>query len=126
MGVCDCACVCSERQLADLERSLSESGPDAYSSSAIRAFEWALTPVGPMATWPTSLKTLVDICLGSSSPMFVVWGPARPLIYNSAYAEVLANKHPALGQDFLEVWHEIRADLEPLVARAYAGEATSM
>lgn len=56
--------------------------------------------------------------------MFVVWGPRRTLLYNEPYIGVLARKHPALGQDFLDVWSEIRDDLAPLVERAYGGEAT--
>ena len=34
----------------------------------------------------------------------------------------MAGKHPAaLGCDFLELWQEIRADLVPIVEKAYAG-----
>nr|WP_245218887.1 PAS domain-containing protein [Rubellimicrobium aerolatum] len=59
--------------------------------------------------------------------MFVAWGPGHTLIYNDAYAEVLASKHPgALGRGFLEVWGEIRDDLRPIVARALRGEPVQM
>lgn len=77
-----------------------------------------------MDSWPAELKTLAQLILGASGPMFIVWGEERTLIYNDAYAAVLASKHPALGQDFLVVWHEIRADLEPLLAMAYDGLPT--
>ena len=92
-----------------------------------RAFPWADSPVGRPEDWDTSLKTLVPIMLASSQPMFVVWGPSRTLLYNDAYADILGNKHPdALGRDFLEVWHEIRGELEPMVAAAYRGEPWQM
>lgn len=93
----------------------------------IRAHGWEATPLGPPAAWPAELRSLAAVILGSSQPMFVVWGPARVLLYNDPYAEILAAKHPAaLGRDFLEVWREIRADLVPIVERAYAGEPVQM
>jgi PAS domain S-box-containing protein len=65
--------------------------------------------------------------LGSNQPMFVAWGPHRTLIYNDAYAEILAAKHPAaLGGDFLDVWREIQADLVPIVNKAYSGAPVHM
>ncbi|MFN3688422.1 MAG: PAS domain S-box protein [Salinarimonas sp.] len=88
----------------------------------LRAHDWARSPLGPPETWPQALTTLVAVMLGSQQPMFVVWGPERTLLYNDPYAEILDAKHPAaLGCDFLAVWAEIRADLEPIVAQAYAG-----
>lgn len=96
-------------------------------ATLIRAHQWAATPLGEPTGWPSGLKTLVGVMLGSIQPMFVTWGPDRTLLYNDAYAEILARKHPAsLGRDFLEVWHEIRADLLPIVEQAYNGEPVHM
>nr|WP_280842839.1 PAS domain S-box protein [Pararoseomonas baculiformis] len=59
--------------------------------------------------------------------MFIAWGPERTMLYNDSYAEVLGLKHPgALGQPFHKVWSEIWADIEPIVARCYAGEPIQM
>jgi PAS domain S-box-containing protein len=92
-----------------------------------RALDWSSTPLGAPEHWPAGLRTLVPIMLSSSQPMFIVWGEARSLLYNDAYAELLGHKHPAaLGQDFLNVWHEIRDDLFPIVTRAYQGESVQM
>jgi PAS domain S-box-containing protein len=93
----------------------------------IRAHDWAATPLGEPANWPYGLKTLVGVMLGSNQPMFIAWAAARTLLYNDAYAAILARKHPAaLGRDFLEVWHEIRGDLLPIVKQAYSGEPVHM
>jgi PAS domain S-box-containing protein len=93
----------------------------------VRAHAWGATPLGSPDGWPQGLKTLVGVMLGSNQPMFIAWGPERTLLYNDAYAEILARKHPAaLGRDFLEVWYEIRADLLPIVEQAYAGESVHM
>src|ERR671920_572197 len=93
----------------------------------IRAHDWRATPLGSPDGWPQGLKTLVGVMLGSNQPMFIAWGPERTLLYNDAYMQILARKHPAaLGRDFLAVWHEIRSDLLPIVAQAYAGEPVHM
>jgi PAS domain S-box-containing protein len=93
----------------------------------VRAHDWAETPLGPPERWPGALKTLAGVMLGSNQPMFVAWGPERILVYNDAYAEILAAKHPsALGGPFLDVWSEIRADLVPIVEQAYSGVPVSM
>ncbi|WP_162806186.1 PAS domain S-box protein [Sphingosinicella terrae] len=83
--------------------------------------------LGPRDAWPPALRTLVDVMRGSAQPMFVVWGPEQILLYNDAYAQILAAKHPAAyGRPFLEVWHEIRDDLRPIVTEAYAGRPVQM
>ena len=94
----------------------------------MRALDWEGTPLGPPEGWPTPLKTLVQLMLASRQAMFLCWGPARTTLYNDAYAEILAGRHPtAMGRPFEEVWPEIwDADLEPIVARAYAGESVHM
>ena len=93
----------------------------------IRMHDWAGSPLGLPDTWSQSLQTLVSVLLGSKQAMFIVWGDAHTLLYNDAYAEILAQKHPeALGRPFLEVWSEIRDGLIPIVEQAYAGESVHM
>jgi PAS domain S-box-containing protein len=95
--------------------------------AAIRGFDWSGSPLGLPANWPTPLKTLVSVLLNANQPMFVAWGPQQSLLYNDAYAAVLAHKHPgALGRPFLDVWAEIKADLIPIVEQAYAGVPVHM
>ncbi len=91
----------------------------------IRAKDWSGTPLGPSETWPQSLKTTLGIVLNSRYPMFVFWGPGLIKIYNDGYRPILGHKHPwALGRPAREVWPEIWRDIEPLVARALAGDPT--
>ena len=67
--------------------------------SRMRAFDWASTALGPVASWPQSLKTCVRIILTSRQPMFVWWGDALINLYNDAYTAILGCKHPeVLGQ----------------------------
>ncbi len=98
---------------------LSDGGE---TGALIRAHDWSATPLGTPGTWPGPLRTLVDVMLSADQPMFIAWGPGRTLLYNDAYAEILATKHPAaMGRDLLEVWSEIRSELVPIVGQAYAG-----
>ncbi len=91
----------------------------------IRAKNWAATPLGPIQSWPQSLKTTLGIMLNSRYPMFVFWGPELIKIYNDGYRPILGGKHPyALGQPGRDVWPEIWSDIEPLVVRALSGDPT--
>src|SRR5688500_3009861 len=93
----------------------------------IRSHDWAATSLGEPFHWPTPLKTLIGVVLGSNQPMFIAWGREQTLFYNDPYAAILADKHPAaLGRDFLDVWEEIREDLIPIVDKAYAGQPVHM
>jgi signal transduction histidine kinase len=90
----------------------------------MRAFDWSSTPLGPVDTWPQSLRTAVSIMLASGFPMLVVWGREYIQLYNDAYRPVLgATKHPAaLGQRAPECWPEIWDDvLGPMFGQVMAG-----
>src|SRR5581483_10201051 len=75
----------------------------------MRATDWARTPLGPVSAWPQSLRTSVSICLGTSFPMMIAWGPELYMLYNDGYLPVLGTKKPpaALGQPLLECFSEI-------------------
>lgn len=106
------------------EHALAGGG---QTGALLRALHWAASPLGPPSGWPQPLKTLMSVVLGSNQPMFVVWGQEGTLLYNDAYAEILAGKHPeALGQPFLKVWAEIEHDLIPIVTQAYRGDPVHM
>jgi signal transduction histidine kinase/DNA-binding response OmpR family regulator len=75
----------------------------------MRALDWSQTPVGPVETWPQSLRTVLSILLTSRHPIFVWWGKELVQFYNDGYRPMLgATKHPkALGQRAREGWGEI-------------------
>jgi hypothetical protein len=41
----------------------------------MRGFDWSKTSLGPVDSWPQSLRTAVSICLSSRFPMVIWWGP---------------------------------------------------
>ncbi len=78
----------------------------------MRGLDWSSTAVGPVESWPQSLKTAVSMLLESRFPMYIAWGSEYTQFYNDAYRPILgATKHPAaLGlssrETFAEVWAE--------------------
>lgn len=82
----------------------------------MRTLDWSKTPLGPVETWPQSLKTSVSICLNSRFAILLWWGPQLVKIYNDAYIELIGSKHPgALGSAGREVWPEIWDTIGPLL-----------
>ena len=65
----------------------------------IRALDWSRSPVGPIDSWPQSLRTALGICLSSRFPMAIWWGPEIVQFYNDGYRPFLGAKHPrSMGQ----------------------------
>ena len=48
----------------------------------MRSVDWSKTRLGPVENWPSSLRTMLGVVLGSRFPMLLWWGPdlceARP------------------------------------------------
>ncbi len=93
----------------------------------IRAFDWSKTPLGPIAGWPQSLRTAVDVVLQSPAPLVMLWGRDGIMIYNDAYSVFAGGRHPdLLGSKVLEGWPEV-ADLNRRVMEVgLRGETLSL
>lgn len=73
----------------------------------IESFDWTATSLGPIASWPQSLKTTIDIVTASPAPMLLMWGRDGIVIYNDAYAPLAGSRHPAiLGRPVEQAWPE--------------------
>src|SRR6187397_1095834 len=74
----------------------------------MRALDWAATPLGPVGSWPQSLRSVVSMLLPSKAQIILFWGPEFVCLYNDAYRPVFGAKHPhALGRPGREAWSEI-------------------
>ncbi|MDF3200685.1 response regulator [Pseudomonas sp. 1912-s] len=90
----------------------------------VRYHDWATTPLGPLDQWPDVLKTTVALCLASSFPQAIVWGPSLITLYNDGFIPILGDKPDALGRPFSEIWQEAWPEISPIANAAFAGEAT--
>jgi two-component sensor histidine kinase len=97
---------------------------DGTMAAAIRAHDWAATPLGPIEGWPAALKTSVSLILNSHFPQCIVWREGLATLPNDAFLPILGAKPPALGRSFADVWAEAWTELRPIAERAFAGEAT--
>jgi signal transduction histidine kinase/ActR/RegA family two-component response regulator len=92
-----------------------EGGGEA--GAVARSLDWSMTPLGPVESWPSSLKAIVGVMLKSRHPMFLWWGPELVQIYNDAYVPSFgAGKHPAaMGQRGADCWPEIWPIIYPQI-----------
>ena len=74
----------------------------------IREFDWANHPLGPPRLWPGALRMALSLCLNSSFPTAVYWGPDLHVLYNDAWSVIPAERHPGiLGKPAREGWSDI-------------------
>lgn len=91
----------------------------------IRSADWSKTPLGPVDTWPASLRLSISIMLSTPFPMCIAWGKEYIQLYNDGYRPILgATKHPkAIGistsETFTEIWHIV----EPMFNDVMMGKA---
>jgi signal transduction histidine kinase len=92
----------------------------------MRTMDWVKTKLGPIDEWPQSLKTSVSTCLNSRFAILIWWGPDLIMLYNDAYREIIASKHPAaLGHPGRDCWPEIWDTIGPMLDGVMQrGEAT--
>ncbi len=88
----------------------------------MRAMDWSATKLGPVETWPQSLRTMAGVVLGSRFPMLLWWGPDLVHLYNDGYRPMLTDKHPAsLGAPGAQVWSEIWDVVGPMARGVQEG-----
>ena len=92
----------------------------------MRAMDWSSLKLGPIEDWPQSLRTSVSTCLNSRFAILIWWGPDLIMLYNDAYREIIASKHPAaLGHPGRDCWPEIWDTIGPMLEGVMqSGEAT--
>jgi signal transduction histidine kinase/CheY-like chemotaxis protein/PAS domain-containing protein len=93
---------------------IKSTGP---TSELLRSIDWTTHPLGPIDSWPETLKTALRILFHSQHPMFIWWGPQLFQFYNDAYLPSFGiGKHPrAMGQKGAECWPEIWPIIKPQI-----------
>ena len=100
--------------MEDQDRTFLSGGGEM--GARMRAFDWSKTALGPLETWPQSLRTSVSTCLNSRFAIVMWWGNDLVTLYNDAYSHILSKKHPAaLGAPAHAVWPEIWHIIGPML-----------
>jgi len=82
----------------------------------IREYDWSATPLGPVESWPHSLRTCVRIMLDSRQPIWIGWGKELIKLYNDPYIAIVGGNHPAaLGTPASVVWKAIWREIGPML-----------
>lgn len=91
----------------------------------IRAFDWASTPLGPIASWPSRLKGAVEMMLALGCPAHVCVGEGWTHLYNDSYAPLIGAHHPAaLGDDLRKTFAE--SDFRSALSCVFSGETVTL
>ena len=81
----------------------------------MRSYPWDTSPVGPVASWPQSLKHAVRTVLDLHMPAYLAWGDSYVQFFNDAYMPILGAKlEGALGNDTRVTWPEAWPTIQPL------------
>jgi signal transduction histidine kinase/PAS domain-containing protein len=89
----------------------------------IAGFEWAATPLGPIESWPASLKSMIALILRSPVPIVTLWGEDGIMIYNDGYSAFAGGRHPNLfGSKVREGWPEVADFNDNIMKVGLAGE----
>ncbi|AZR23323.1 hybrid sensor histidine kinase/response regulator [Xanthomonas vasicola] len=98
---------------------------DSVMAQAVRDRNWAVSPLGPTAQWPSPLRNAIELMLGSPESMYVVWGDALTFFYNDAYAPILGPRHAqALGAPLRELWADAWEAVRAPIEAAFSGQAS--
>ena len=110
-------------------KSLEVPGLEACDAHAhldlIRSIDWTKTSLGPIDTWGELLLSTISLCLASSFPVLLLWGPdmisgdlpntwcahlvksVSSVLYNHPYSRNISEKHPRiLGMAYKDGWPE--------------------
>ena len=75
----------------------------------IRKFDWSVTSIGVLSSWPQNLTTTVGIMLASKIPMFLVWGSDKIILNNDSFGTLLhrtGTKPEILGKSITQGFNE--------------------
>ncbi|WP_263262529.1 PAS domain-containing sensor histidine kinase [Pseudomonas sp. RIT-PI-S] len=92
-------------------------------SDRIRAYPWHHSELGPWQQWPEALRCCLVNLLESKFPQCLIWGTQQRTLYNDAFADLLGQGAPVVGEAFERLWPHAGPRLAPVVRRAFDGVA---
>ena len=90
----------------------------------IRAHDWSGTTLGPPASWPSALRTVVPMVFNSRHPMCILWGAAKDHCFcNDGFRHALgARDRSGFGGPGFGVLDEIGTSVAAHIDRVMAGD----
>jgi PAS domain S-box-containing protein len=89
----------------------------------VRDRDWSTSPLGPVGTWPSVLRTTIANIVHSPIAKVLMWGSDHVMIYNDAYRSIAGPRHPeAFGGLVPQVWPEIWDWNRDVLNRCFRGE----
>lgn len=90
------------------------------------AMDWSATELGPIDSWPETLRVSARLVLTASTPLALLAGPSGILIYNDAIMRTFAGIGPeGLGRSVFDVLSDVADFYRGVMASCAAGEAPS-
>jgi PAS domain S-box-containing protein len=117
-----------DRPAAEPARRTDPLAGGGEMGALMRSIDWSKTGVGPVETWPQSLRTALSILMETGFPMYIAWGPEFTQFYNDGYRPILgATKHPAaMGLSTRVTFAEIWEIIGPMFHGVMEGTATTV
>ncbi len=125
----------AQAALAEALRALQQADPrpgqiwphgGGECGGLISSFDWSTTPLGPIERWSLELRATVQNIVNSPVAKVLMWGPDHRLIYNDAYRDIIADRHPQLmGAPTAEALPEVWDWNRPILEAGYRGELVS-
>ena len=101
------------------------SGPFDHAGAlreAYDAVDWSTTPLGPVEGWSGALTSSLVTAFDTRFPVTLMWGPDLVMLYNEAFVDLIAEKHPrALGRPAERVFPEAWDTIGPMLHRVLQG-----
>jgi PAS domain S-box-containing protein len=91
----------------------------------VATHDWASTGLGPLRTWPSSLKTATALVVNAALPTALLVGPEGVTIYNDAYATLIGMRRPRSLGGKARDWRETAALSAQAIEAAQRGERLS-
>ena len=95
--------------------------------AAVRAKDWASTPLGPPTRWSPGMKAVVSLCLHSPLPILLTIGPDLRIVYNDAFIPLLGADEQQLmvGSSGRRAWGALWHVVGPLHEEVASGRTGS-
>ncbi|MBI3530262.1 MAG: response regulator [Betaproteobacteria bacterium] len=98
--------------------SFHEFSAGGETGQLIRGKDWSATSLGPINSWPRSLRNYLSTIQELPTPAIIFWGTDQTQIYNDGYSVIMGPRHQQyLGATFRECWPEAYSTIDPWMQR---------